>query len=113
MEEIQREVALSPKKNLRFTLHNINKSITLIDFLICKARRSLIIYIDSSVLSCLPYSSLGAAGLTLEGDPGEEIVLWLLTSLSTSAKREVEVALHICSKLPADVHEGIWLLSKI
>jgi hypothetical protein len=22
-------------------------------------------------------------------------------------------ALHICSTLPADVHEGIWLLSKI
>jgi hypothetical protein len=30
------------------------------------------------------------AGLTLEG---EEVALWLLTSLCTSAKREVEVAL--------------------
>jgi hypothetical protein len=30
------------------------------------------------------------AGLTLEG---EEAALWLLTSLCTSAKREVEVAL--------------------
>jgi hypothetical protein len=29
-------------------------------------------------------------GLTLEG---EEVALWLLTSLCTSAKREVEVAL--------------------
>ena len=33
------------------------------------------------------------AGLTLEGDLGEEVALWLLTSLFTSAKREVEVAL--------------------
>jgi hypothetical protein len=33
------------------------------------------------------------AGLTLEGDLGEEVTLWLLTSLCTSAKREVEVAL--------------------
>jgi hypothetical protein len=32
-------------------------------------------------------------GLTLEGDSGEEVALWLLTSLCTSAKREVEVAL--------------------
>ena len=32
------------------------------------------------------------AGLT-EGDSGEEVALWLLTSLCTSAKREVEVAL--------------------
>jgi hypothetical protein len=29
----------------------------------------------------------------LEGDSGEEVALWLLTSLCTSAKREVEVAL--------------------
>ena len=33
------------------------------------------------------------AGLTLEGDSGKEVALWLLTSLCTSAKREVEVAL--------------------
>ena len=33
------------------------------------------------------------AGLTLGGDSGEEVALWLLTSLCTSAKREVEVAL--------------------
>jgi hypothetical protein len=33
------------------------------------------------------------AGLTLEGDSGEEVALWMLTSLCTSAKREVEVAL--------------------
>ena len=32
-------------------------------------------------------------GLTLEGDSGEEVALWLLTSFCTSAKREVEVAL--------------------
>jgi hypothetical protein len=32
-------------------------------------------------------------GLTLDGDLGEEVTLWLLTSLCTSAKREVEVAL--------------------
>ena len=32
-------------------------------------------------------------GLTLQGDSGEEVALWLLTSLCTSAKREVEVAL--------------------
>jgi hypothetical protein len=32
-------------------------------------------------------------GLTLEGDSGEEVAVWLLTSLCTSAKREVEVAL--------------------
>ena len=31
--------------------------------------------------------------LTLEGDLGEEVTLWPLTSLCTSAKREVEVAL--------------------
>jgi hypothetical protein len=31
-----------------------------------------------------------ATGLTLEG---KEVALWLLTSLCTSAKREVEVAL--------------------
>ena len=29
----------------------------------------------------------------LQGDSGEEVALWLLTSLCTSAKREVEVAL--------------------
>ena len=33
------------------------------------------------------------AGLMLEGDSGEEVALWLLTSLCTSAKRDVEVAL--------------------
>ena len=33
------------------------------------------------------------SGLTLEGDSGKEVALWLLTSLCTSAKREVEVAL--------------------
>jgi hypothetical protein len=32
-------------------------------------------------------------GLTLEGDSGEEVALWLLTLLCTSAKREAEVAL--------------------
>ena len=37
--------------------------------------------------------SICIAGLTLEGDSGEEVALWLLTSLCTSAKREVEVAL--------------------
>ena len=31
--------------------------------------------------------------LTLEGDSGEKVALWLLASLCTSAKREVEVAL--------------------
>jgi hypothetical protein len=36
---------------------------------------------------------LYTAGLTLEGDSGKEVALWLLTSLCTSAKREVEVAL--------------------
>jgi hypothetical protein len=35
------------------------------------------------------------AGLTLEGDSGEKVALWLLTSLCTSAKREVEVALFV------------------
>jgi hypothetical protein len=29
----------------------------------------------------------------LEGDSGEEVALWLLTLICTSAKREVEVAL--------------------
>ena len=33
------------------------------------------------------------SGLPLEGDSGEEVALWLLTSLCTSAKREVEVTL--------------------
>jgi hypothetical protein len=33
------------------------------------------------------------SGLMLDGDSGEEVALWLLTSLCTSAKREVEVAL--------------------
>jgi hypothetical protein len=33
------------------------------------------------------------SGLTLEGDSGKEVTLWMLTSLCTSAKREVEVAL--------------------
>jgi len=31
--------------------------------------------------------------LTLEGDSGKEVTLWLLTLLCTIAKREVEVAL--------------------
>ena len=31
--------------------------------------------------------------ITLEGDLGKEVALWLLTSLCTSAEREVEVAL--------------------
>jgi hypothetical protein len=38
------------------------------------------------------------SGLTLEGDSGEEVALWLLTSLCTSAKREVEVALILTVK---------------
>ena len=38
------------------------------------------------------------AGLTLEGDSGEEVALWLLTSLCTSAKREVEVAVILPSR---------------
>jgi hypothetical protein len=29
------------------------------------------------------------SGLMLEGDSGEEVALWMLTSLCTSAKREV------------------------
>jgi hypothetical protein len=33
------------------------------------------------------------AGLTLEGDSGKEVTLWLLTLLCTSARREMEVAL--------------------
>ena len=33
------------------------------------------------------------SGLMLEGDSGEEVALWLLTSLCTSTKREVKVAL--------------------
>ena len=39
------------------------------------------------------------AGLMLEGDSGEEVALWLLTSLCTSAKREVEIALLILTVL--------------
>ena len=35
----------------------------------------------------------------MEGDSGEEIALWLLTSLCTSGKREVEVALLILTVL--------------
>ena len=41
----------------------------------------------------------GPTGLTLEGDSGKEVALWLLTSLCTSAKREVEVALLILTVL--------------
>ena len=41
----------------------------------------------------LPLYTTVSPGLTLEGDSGEEVALWLLTSLCTSAKREVEVAL--------------------
>ena len=37
----------------------------------------------------MPYWSV----LTLEGNSGEKVALWLLTSLCTSVKREVEVAL--------------------
>jgi hypothetical protein len=44
-----------------------------------------------SVISLfMTISAVLHAGLTLEG---EEVALWLLTSLCTSAKREVEVAL--------------------
>jgi hypothetical protein len=34
---------------------------------------------------------------------------------ATPPKRLLDLyeTLHICSTLPADVHEGIWLLSKI
>jgi hypothetical protein len=38
------------------------------------------------------------SGLTLEGDSGKEVALWLLTSLCTSAKREVEVAESLLSQ---------------
>ena len=36
-------------------------------------------------------------------------------TLSVCPKRLIEIyeTLHTCSTLPADVHEGIWLLSKI
>jgi hypothetical protein len=37
--------------------------------------------------------SLTFTELTLEGDSGEEVALWMLTSICSSAKREVEVAL--------------------
>ena len=47
-----------------------------------------------SVISLfMTISAVLHAGLTLEGDSGEEVALWLLTSLCTSAKREVEIAL--------------------
>jgi hypothetical protein len=36
---------------------------------------------------------ISKATFTLEGDSGEEVALWLLTSLCTSANREVEVSL--------------------
>ena len=45
--------------------------------------RCLLIYIQAKIICTVP-------GLTLEG---EEVALWLLTSLCTSAEREVEVAL--------------------
>jgi hypothetical protein len=48
-------------------------------------------------LTCSDYvlqlSEKQIPGLTLEGDSGEEVALWLLTSLCTSTNREVEVAL--------------------
>jgi hypothetical protein len=49
--------------------------------------------IISSLTMTVSYKCTLNAGLTLEGDSGEEVALWLLTSLCTSAKREVEVAL--------------------
>jgi hypothetical protein len=40
-----------------------------------------------------PLPVTDTTGLTLEGDSGEEVAFWLLTSLCTIVKREVEVAL--------------------
>ena len=37
----------------------------------------------------------------------------LLTQLLLNRLLDFYETLHICSTLPADVHEGIWLLSKI
>jgi hypothetical protein len=47
----------------------------------------------SKLFSSESDKSFQQTGLTLVGDSGEEVALWLLTSLCTSAKREVEVAL--------------------
>jgi hypothetical protein len=47
---------------------------------------------------CIPFQP-DVTGLTLEGNSGEEVALWLLTSLCTSAKREVEVALNFTKSL--------------
>jgi hypothetical protein len=49
--------------------------------------------IISSLTMTVSYKCTLNAGLTLEGDSGEEVALWLLTTLCTSAKREVEVDL--------------------
>ena len=56
----------------------------------CSLELVLFIYINDVFFSYLTDFS---SGLTLEGDSGEKVALWLLTSLCTSAKREVEVAL--------------------
>ena len=48
---------------------------------------------------CTPPLNHVNTGLMLEGDSGEEVALWLLTSICTSAKREVEVALLILTVL--------------
>ena len=53
-------------------------------------RRFSVLFIKCSYMS----NSWSRPGLTLlEGDSSEEVALWLLTSLCTSAKREIEVAL--------------------
>ena len=39
--------------------------------------------------------------------------MYLVSELLLSCLLDFYETLHICSALPADVHEGIWLLSKI
>ena len=73
---------------VHFCLACMNKSISAIWKCSCTYTKS-----SMDPDSMLELKWLILSGLTLEGDSGEEVALWLLTSLCTSAKREVEVAL--------------------
>ena len=51
----------------------------------------------------------GYIGITLSVRPS----MYLVSATPPKRLLDFYESLHVCSTLPADVHEGIWLLAKI
>ena len=55
----------------------------------------------------------GYIGITLSVRPSVRPSMYLVSATPPKRLMDFYETLHICSTLPAAVHEGIWLLSKI